>query len=475
MECPRHETYVSPFSSRYSSREMHFLHSAQYRSSLFRKLWIALAKAQQKLGLNITDAQIRQMQNAVDSIDFNTVKKYEKKFRHDVMAHLYAYGEQCPKAKPILHLGATSCYVTDNADLIILWESLYILYGKLVLILKKMGAIADKTKNIACLGYTHLQPAQPTTVGKRMCLWLQDFLYDLISWEHYLLTSPFLGAKGATGTQSSFLCLFEGNEEKVKKLDEWIAAFMGFEKPMIIASQTYTRKWDLLLLNSLEAFAASAHKMATDLRLLSHMGEIREKFSKSQIGSSAMPYKQNPIYSERICGLSRFLISLSQNPVYTAATQWLERSLDDSSNRRFSLSEAFLSADAILNLLYTVVQNLQIDPSAIKANLEQNLAMIVMENILMAAVRKGGDRQKLHEKLRVIATQSKDFSAKNSIDKIEKDKSFSLSKKELGSLMQIKSCIGRAPSQVAEFLKEELHPALSRFKGTLPKMDSIEV
>lgn len=473
MECSRHKTYISPFSSRYSSKEMLFLHSAEYRYTTYHKLWIALAQAEKKLGLKITDTQIRQMQKAVGKIDFEKVQKYEKKFRHDVMAHIHAFADQCPKAKPIIHLGATSCYVTDNTDLIILWESLELLLGKLYLIIRKMAAMADKTKAVACLSHTHLQPAQPTTVGKRISLWLQDFLYDFWIWEHYLENIPFLGAKGATGTQSSFLNLFEGNEKKVKKLDELISFFMGFTRTFTISSQTYPRKFDLLILNALEAFAASAHKMATDIRLLSHMGEMRENFSENQVGSSAMPFKRNPIYSERICGISRFLISLSQNPAYTTATQWLERSLDDSSNRRLSISEAFLSADAVLNLLHTVVEGLNIDRESIDANLQKHLGLIAMENILMEAVKLGGDRQKLHEKLRKIGTKSQKTSA-DLIDKISKEKDFQLNKKEMEKLLQPKNFIGRAPSQVTEFIENDVSPILDRFKGKSSKLASVE-
>jgi len=473
MECSRYKTYISPFSSRYSSKEMLFLHSAEYRYTTYRKLWIALAQAEKKLGLKITDTQIRQMQKAADKIDFEKVQKYEKKFRHDVMAHIHAFADQCPKAKPIIHLGATSCYVTDNTDLIILWESLELLLGKLYQVIRKMTSLANKTKAVPCLSHTHLQPAQPTTVGKRISLWLQDFLYDFWIWEHYLENIPFLGAKGATGTQSSFLNLFEGNQKKVKKLDELISFFMGFTRTFTISSQTYPRKFDLLILNALEAFAASAHKMATDIRLLSHMGEVRENFSQDQVGSSAMPFKRNPIYSERICGISRFLISLAQNPAYTAATQWLERSLDDSSNKRLSISEAFLSADAILNLLHTVVEGLNIDRETIDANLQKHLGLIAMENILMEAVKRGGDRQKLHEKLRKLGTKSQKSSA-SLIDKISKDKDFHLNKKEIDKLLQPKNFIGRAPAQVTEFIENDVSPILDRFKGKSSKLASVE-
>ena len=473
MKSSKHQTYVSPFCSRYASKEMMYLHSPDYRYTTYRKLWIALARAEKKLGLKITDAQIRQMQNASEKIDFEKVRKYEKKFRHDVMAHLHTFADECPKARPIIHLGATSSYVADNADLIILWESLELLLGKLYQVIRKMAALADKTKRVACLSYTHLQPAQPTTVGKRISLWLQDFIYDFWIWEHHLEKIPFLGAKGATGTQSSFLNLFEGDEKKVKKLDELISFFMGFTRTFTISSQTYPRKFDLLILNSLEAFAAGAHKMATDIRLLSHMGEMREHFSKDQVGSSAMPFKKNPVYSERICGISRFLISISQNPAYTLATQWLERSLDDSSNRRLSISEALLSADVILNLLNTVVEKLDIDQETIDSNLQKHLGPIAMENILMDAVKRGGDRQKLHEKLRKIGTGSQKSSL-NLIEKISKDKDFKLSKKEIETLLDPKNFIGRAPSQVTEFLKEDVMPVLDRFKGQSSKIAPVE-
>ena len=332
------DTYISPFSARYSSPEMSYLFSPKYRAILFRKLWIALAKAQHTLQLKVSKKQIAEMQSHVESIDFRAITAYEKKFRHDVMAHIHAFGDQCPQAKPIIHLGATSCYVTDNADLIQCKAALHLLMQKLNIALDRLARLAEKYAKTPCLSYTHFQPAQPTTIGKRICLWLQDFLIDARDWEKLYHSLPFLGAKGATGTQGSFFALFEKSSKKVSEMEKLIAKEFGFSEILSISGQTYTRKIDLNLLNSFASFAASVHKMGTDIRLLAHDGEFLEGFGKHQIGSSAMPYKRNPIYSERMCGLARFVISLAQNPAYTAATQWLERSLDDSANRRLVIS-----------------------------------------------------------------------------------------------------------------------------------------
>lgn len=442
----RHEEYASPFSARYSSPEMSRLFSARFKISTFRKLWASLAKAEQKLGLPITHQQIAQLEDNVDKIDFAAAHAYEKKFKHDVMAHIHAYGDQCPDAKPIIHLGATSTFVTDNTDLIQLKLGLELLLSKLAEVIRLMSKIAEKEAATPCLGYTHFQPAQPITIGKRICLWLQDFLMDGEEFERLAETLPFLGAKGATGTQSSFLTLFDGDAAKVHELEKKIAADFGFTKILPIAGQTYTRKIDLSILNAIASFASSAHKMATDIRLLAHDGEMFEGFGEEQVGSSAMPHKQNPIYSERICGLARFVLSLAQNPAYTAATQWLERSLDDSSNRRFSISEAFLGADAILNLLIHLLNHLEIDSAKVKRNLDAQMHDLVKENILMLAVKKGADRQKVHELLR------KSHSAKE----------LGLDSKELASCTDLIKLIGLAPEQTRAFLKGEVAPFLKK-------------
>lgn len=463
----RHEEYQSPFSARYISREMSRIFSAHHKIHTFRKLWIALAKAQKKLGLPITRAQIAQMERHARQIDFAKAEEFEKQFRHDVMAHIHAFGEQCPDAKPIIHLGATSSFVTDNGDLIQLKEALSLLQLKLVRVIRLLAALASKEASTPCLSFTHFQPAQPTTIGKRACLWLQDFLLDAQDWERLLSSLPFLGAKGATGTQASFLALFSGSHEKVRKLELAIAKEFGFAKVLPIAGQTYTRKLDLNLLNAFESFAASAHKMATDIRLLAHENELLESFSKSQVGSSAMPYKRNPIYSERICGIARFVMSLAQNPAYTTATQWLERTLDDSSNRRLSIPEAFLGTDAILNLLVHLLSNLSVNRAAASEHLKEQLPFLAMENILMLAVKKGGDRQELHEKLRKIAFASRGKSDPLSYLKSEIEKDFSLKRSEIAPLLKPSALLGRAPQQAREFLKQDVASYLRKQKKSI--------
>lgn len=471
MENSDRKTYSSPFSERYASDEISHLFSPHFKILTFRKLWISLAKAQKTLGLPITSSQIAQMEGALEKIDFAKAADYEKKFRHDVMAHIHAFGDICPEAKPIIHLGATSCYATDNADLIQLKAALEILAQKLLHIIDQLAVFAKSHASTPCLSYTHYQPAQPTTFGKRACLWLQDFLLDAMEWTRLLEHLPFLGAKGATGTQSSFLALFEGDSSKVDQLESLLAKDFGFKKILPISGQTYTRKLDLNILNALASFCASAHKMATDIRLLSHDGELVESLQKNQVGSSAMPYKKNPIYSERICGLSRFVISLSQNATYTTATQWLERSLDDSSNRRLSIPESFLGTDAILNLLSHLVTHLVPFPQAASQHIENELPFLVMENILMEAVKRGGHRQELHEKLR-------HFSAKKSIDflikEIEKDPSFHLKANDIKPLLMISSLIGRAPEQVDHFLNKEVNPYLKLHKKSNVAIPKIE-
>lgn len=460
--CTRHEEYISPFSARYSSPEMSHLFSERTKAILFRKLWISLAKAQKKLGLSISEKQIQEMEASVENIDFEKLQSYEKKFRHDVMAHIHAFGDVCGSAKPIIHLGATSCYATDNADLIQLKEALGLLFQKLLHVLDKLAHLAEKHMSHPCLSYTHFQPAQPTTIGKRICLWLQDFLLDAHEWLRLIQQVPFLGAKGATGTQASFLALFEGDHEKVEAMEREIAKDFGFANLLPISGQTYTRKLDISVLNALESFAASAHKAANDIRLLAHEGEFLEPFSQSQVGSSAMPYKRNPIYSERICGLARFAISLSQNPAYTAATQWLERSLDDSSNRRFAIPESFLTIDAILNLWLYILNKPEIQPETSLRHLEQNLPILCMETILMESVKRGASRQEIHEKLRKLTFESMkgEHPFARLIHSIEEDKSFFLSRKEIEKATDIKQLIGRAPEQVAAFLKKDVHPFL---------------
>lgn len=454
----RHEEYSSPFSARYSSPEMSRLFSPQFKISTFRKLWVALAKAEQKLGLDITHQQIAQMQDNIEKIDFSLAHAYEKKFKHDVMAHIHAFGDQCPDAKPIIHLGATSTFVTDNTDLIQLKKGLEILLQKGTEAIRLMSKLGEAEAATPCLGYTHFQPAGPVTIGKRICLWLQDLVMDCEDFERLKEDLSFLGAKGATGTQSSFLALFKGDADKVQELEKQIASDFGFTKILLIAGQTYTRKLDVNILNALSSFAASAHKMATDIRLLAHEGELFEGFEEEQIGSSAMPYKRNPIYSERICGLARFVMSMSQNPTFTAATQWLERSLDDSSNRRLSIPEAFLGVDAILNLMIHLLTHLQIDRARAKENLEMQLHHLVMENLLMIAVQKGADRQVVHEQLRKLANQKH----------VNLPKELGLDSNEVAAWLDPTKLIGLAPDQTRQFLKERVYPFLSKHNQSIP-------
>lgn len=452
--------YQSPLSSRYASKEMSELFSTHTRHKTWRKLWVALAEGQQKLGLKITDSQIAELKSCVDRIDFEKASEYEKQVHHDVMAHILAYGDQCPEARSIIHLGATSCYVTDNTDLILMRKGLHICLKKLELVVTNLSQFASKYRFVACLGYTHFQPAQLTTVGKRACMWIQDFILDYHELKSRLENLKFLGVKGTTGTQASFLSLFDQDHEKVKQLDQFVSEKMGFGEELIISGQTYTRKIDVQVVSALSGFAASAHKFAADLRLLSHLHEVTEPFEKQQVGSSAMPYKQNPILSERVCALARFAISLNENPLYTAATQWLERSLDDSANRRLSLPEAFLTADALLNLLIHLSSNLVVHPETIEKGIERELPFLATENILMAAVKKGKDRQLLHEKLRTYSLKGKEDLLKC----VSSDPAFGLNEEDLAKIVDVKQFVGRAPQQVEEFLEAEVYPIIGRSK-----------
>lgn len=443
------ELYQSPLSSRYASTEMLKVFSSQYKYSTWRRLWLTLAEAQKCLGLPISEEQIQELAAHVDTVNFAEAENYEKKLQHDVMAHIHAYGDQCPLARAIIHLGATSCYVTDNTDLIQMRAAMQILSDKLRRVISQLADFARTHAALPCLAYTHFQPAQLTTVGKRACLWIQEFLMDFYEIEQRLKNIRFLGTKGTTGTQASFLALFEGNHEKVKELDRLVAEKMGFTSLFLISGQTYDRKQDTFILNALAGLGSSAHKFATDLRLLAHLKEIEEPFTKNQVGSSAMPYKRNPILSERLCGLGRYLISLSGNPAYTASVQWLERSLDDSSNRRLCIPEAFLTADAIVEILAPLTQNLVVYPQVIANHVAEELPFMAFENILMACVKKGGDRQNLHEKLRLYSLEAVKTDL---LQKIARDPAFNLSKEELKKLTDISQFIGRAPEQVQEFL-----------------------
>lgn len=460
-------SFESPLASRYASKEMLKIFSPEYRYSIWRKLWVALARAQRNLGLPIKSEQVLAMEKKVGDIDFKRVAYYEKQLGHDVMAHIHAFGDVCPEAKGVIHLGATSCYITDNADLYLMKEGLKILKGKLIDTIRNLSVQAEMYADLACLSYTHLQTAQPTTVGKRMCLWLQDLLMDLQD----LITAQeqlsFFGVKGATGTQASYMALFEEDPHKIQQLEKMIAEEMGFTKILSISGQTYTRKQDVRIMNALCSLAISAHKFGTDMRLLAHMKEMEEPFGEKQVGSSAMPYKRNPNRSERMCGLARFLISLQDNPNYTAATQWLERSLDDSSNRRLSIPEAFLTADSIINLYHFISSNLVVYPKIIEHHLQEELAFLGTEHILTASFNKGQDRQVVHEALRVhsqeVARKWKEEGIKEDlIKRIAEDPLFALNHHELQEALHPMHFIGRAPEQVRMFLEKELKPILNR-------------
>jgi len=458
----------SPLASRYASPEMLSIFTSQYKYTTWRKLWIALAKAQKDLGLAISTDQILEMEQKVEDFSWDRIAAYEKKFCHDVMAHIHAYADVAPAARGIIHLGATSCYVTDNADLIQIKKALELLQSKLIHVISHFADLANQYVDLPCLSYTHLQAAQPTTVGKRICLWIQDFLMDFETLVQTTNELRFLGLKGATGTQASFLALFHGDASKVQKLEDNIAKSMGFSRIISIAGQTYTRKQDVRIFQALSNIAISAHKFATDLRLLAHMKEMEESFQEDQVGSSAMPYKRNPVRSERLCGLSRYLLSLQDNPTYTAATQWLERSLDDSSNRRVSIPEVFLCADAILNLLHHLSSHLIVYPKIIEKRIQEELPFLATENIIMAASLKGKNRQEIHESLRKKCQKFSDLWKREGLKgdllkEIAEDPIFDLSKEELQKILDPNQFIGRAPQQVAAFLEKEVSPVLHKY------------
>lgn len=472
------EIYVTPLSGRYASKEMNKIWSPSAKYSTWRKLWIALAETEKELGINITDEQIREMKENVNNIDYDIVAEREKECRHDVMSHVYEFGLKCPEAKPIIHLGATSCFVTDNTDVILMREALKIVKQKLVVVINNLKEFAEKNKNVTCLGYTHFQPAQLTTVGKRATLWMQDLLEDLEELEFVETHMKLLGCKGTTGTQESFMKLFK-DEAKVKQIDAKIAEKMGFDKFYAVSGQTYTRKLDSRVLNLLSGIAQSASKFANDMRLLQHEKELEEPFEKGQIGSSAMAYKRNPMRSERINSLSRHVMVLAQDPSITAATQWLERTLDDSANKRICVPEAFLAVDAILILYGNISKNIVVYENVIKSKLMQELPFMATEEIIMNAVLKGGDRQELHEKIRVYSMESakevKQFGRQNDlVDRIAKDTSFGLTKEEILKALNPDNLCGRAPKQVDEFIKEKAQPILNKYADLL-KFENIEV
>ena len=474
------DRYTSPLSERYASKEMQFVFSQDNKFRTWRRLWIALAETEKELGLPITDLQIEELKAAKDDINYDVAKAREKEVRHDVMSHVYAYGQQCPNAKGIIHLGATSCYVGDNTDVIIMREALYIVRRKLVNVIAELADFAMKYKDLPTLAFTHFQPAQPTTVGKRAALWLNELTMDLDDVNYIISQLKMLGSKGTTGTQASFLELFDGDHEKCKEADRRIASKMGFDACFPVSGQTYSRKLDTRVLNVLSGIAQSAHKFSNDIRLLQHLKEIEEPFEKSQIGSSAMAYKRNPMRSERIASLSRYVMVDVLNPAITAATQWFERTLDDSANKRISVPEAFLAIDGILDLYMNVVDGLVVYPKVIEQHLMNELPFMATENIMMDAVKAGGDRQELHERIRehsmaagrVVKAEGK---PNDLLERIAADPAFGMTMEQLQKVMKPENFVGRAPQQVEEFVAEVIRPILSQYQSELGMKAEINV
>ena len=474
------DRYVSPLSERYASREMQYIFSPDMKFRTWRKLWIALAETEKELGLNITQEQIDELKANADNINYEVAKEREKQVRHDVMSHVYAYGVQCPKAKGIIHLGATSCYVGDNTDIIVMTEALKLVRKKLVNGIAELAKFAEEHKALPTLAFTHFQPAQPTTVGKRATLWMQEFLLDLEDLDFVLSTMKLLGSKGTTGTQASFLELFDGDQETIDKIDPMIAQKMGFKECYPVSGQTYSRKVDTRVLNVLAGIAASAHKFSNDIRLLQHLKEVEEPFEKSQIGSSAMAYKRNPMRSERIASLSRFVMVDALNPAITSATQWFERTLDDSANKRLSVPEGFLAIDGILDLCLNVVDGLVVYPKVIEKRLRSELPFMATENIMMDAVKAGGDRQELHERIRELSMEAGrnvkvEGKDNNLLELIAADPAFNMTLEDLQKTMDPAKYTGRAAVQVDNFLKKVVHPVLEANKELLGMTAEINV
>lgn len=462
-------TYESPLSSRYADEGMKYLFSPDKKFRTWRRLWIALAKAEKELGLPVTQEQIDEMVLHQDDINYDVAEAREKIVRHDVMSHVYAFGEQCPKAKPIIHLGATSCYVGDNTDIIVMTEALRLVRDKIVEVLRVLSGFAGEYRGLPTLAFTHFQPAQPTTVGKRATLWMQDLLMDLEDVEYQLGKAKLLGSKGTTGTQASFLELFDGDDEKVKKLDEIIARETGYASCFPVSGQTYSRKLDSQILSVLSGIAQSAAKFSNDIRLLQHLKEVEEPFEKNQIGSSAMAYKRNPMRSERIASLARYVIVDSLNPCITEATQWFERTLDDSANKRISVPEAFLAVDGILNLYANVADGLVVYPKVILQHLQRELPFMATENIMMDAVKRGADRQVLHERIRIHSMAAsrivKEEGGENDLlSRIASDPLFGVTMDELNHIVRPEKYVGRAPKQTEEFLRDTVNPVLDRYR-----------
>ena len=474
------DRYTSPLSERYASKEMQYIFSPDKKFRTWRKLWIALAETEKELGLDITDEQIEELKAHADDINYDVAKEREKVVRHDVMSHVYAYGKQCPKAKGIIHLGATSCYVGDNTDIILMSEALEIVRKKLINVIAELAKFADEHKNLPTLAFTHFQPAQPTTVGKRATLWMQEFMMDLEDLEYVKGSLKLLGSKGTTGTQASFLELFDGDQETIDKIDPMIAKKMGFETCYPVSGQTYSRKVDTRVVNVLAGIAASAHKMSNDIRLLQHLKEIEEPFEKTQIGSSAMAYKRNPMRSERIASLSRYVMVDAMNPAITSATQWFERTLDDSANKRLSVPEGFLAIDGILDLCLNVVDGLVVYPKVIEKRLMSELPFMATENIMMDAVKAGGDRQELHERIRELSMEAgKNVKEKgldnNLLELIAADPAFNLTLEDLQKTMQPEKYVGRAKEQVEAYLTNVINPLLEKNQEVLGVKAEINV
>ena len=474
------DRYQSPLSERYASKEMQYIFSPDKKFKTWRRLWIALAETEKELGLPITDEQIAELKEHAEDINYDVAKAREKEVRHDVMSHVYAYGVQCPKAKGIIHLGATSCYVGDNTDIIVMTEALQLVRRKLLNVILKLADFADKYKALPTLAFTHFQPAQPTTVGKRASLWLQEFYMDYQDLEYVLSTMKLLGSKGTTGTQASFLELFDGNQEKIDRIDPMIAEKMGFSSCVPVSGQTYSRKVDTRVLNILAGIAASATKMSNDIRLLQHLKEVEEPFEKSQIGSSAMAYKRNPMRSERIASLSRYVMVDALNPAITSATQWFERTLDDSANKRLSVPEGFLAVDGILDLCLNVVDGLVVYPKVIEKRLMSELPFMATENIMMDAVKAGGDRQELHERIRTLSMEAGknvkvEGKENNLLDLIAADPAFNLTREELEKTMEPSRYVGRSKEQVEAFLQNTIYPLLEENKELLGMSAEITV
>ncbi|MBO4693662.1 MAG: adenylosuccinate lyase [Clostridia bacterium] len=475
----KHSGYISALSGRYAGKEMQYIFSEDFKFSTWRKLWVALAKAEKELGLDITDEQISEMESHIYDINYEVASEREREVRHDVMSHVYAFGVQCPKAEPIIHLGATSCYVGDNTDVIILREASSVILKKAAQVVKNLSGFAEKYKALPCLAYTHLQPAQLTTVGKRATLWINDFINDINNLEYQISNLKLLGSKGTTGTQASFMELFAGDEEKVKKTEKLIAEYMGFNSCIPVSGQTYSRKTDYFILSALSGFAQSAYKFADDLRLLQSFEEIEEPFSSSQIGSSAMPYKRNPMRSERICSLSRYIINNALNPAATAATQWFERSLDDSANRRISISESFLALDGVLDICINVSAGLVVYDKVIEKRVNEKLPFMATENILMESVKRGADRQKIHEIIRVhshaaAAAVKLEGKQNDLISRLGNDERIPLTAEEINSSLNSENYTGRCVSQVDEFLEDFAKPVIDKHcKGNIEFEPSI--